>query len=65
MIFRLPWKIQKSHFSTVLLMRISEENKLQLLYCSLAVYLLLCTQVYLLVFIYLLPVICIVLLLHL
>ena len=41
----LPWEIQKSHFSTVLFMQTSDylryliRNKLQLLYCSLSVYL--------------------------
>ena len=47
----LPWEIQKSHFSTVLfidfrLLRYLRRNKLQLLYCSLSVYLLLFTAPY-------------------
>jgi len=45
----LPWELQKSHFSTVLFiqaldyLRYLRRNKLQLLYCSLSVYLLLFT----------------------
>ena len=49
----LPWEIQKSHFSTVLLthrdfrlLHYLRRNKLQLLYCSLSVYLLLFTTSY-------------------
>jgi len=48
----LPWEVQKSHFSTVLLIETSDplhylrRNKLQLLYCSLSVYLLLFTTSY-------------------
>ena len=47
----LPWKIQNSHFSTVLFIQTSyyyelKRNKPQLLYCSLSVYLLLFTASY-------------------
>jgi len=54
-VITLPWKIQKSHFSTVLfiytsdylLFRLFRRNKLQLLYCSLSVYLLFTASYYL------------------